>query len=130
MSSELVCPKCHGAMRSYERNGVNIDQCVACRGIFRDRGELEQLLDAEAAYNQASQPAPQTQPRGYGYQGGQSGHHGSTWAPGGHPQRRKSFLGELFALAPAADRDGGFRASTPFRRPGPSQPIVRPVPAR
>ena len=41
-------------MRTYERNRVNIDQCVDCRGIFSDRGELEQLLDAEATYDQAA----------------------------------------------------------------------------
>ena len=34
-------------MRTYERNGILIDQCEECRGIFLDRGELEQLLDAE-----------------------------------------------------------------------------------
>ncbi|MCW2675390.1 MAG: hypothetical protein JWR70_430, partial [Modestobacter sp.] len=31
---ELVCPKCQGTMRSYERNGVHVDQCADCRGIF------------------------------------------------------------------------------------------------
>jgi hypothetical protein len=39
--SELVCPKCESPMRSYERNGVTIDQCTGCRGVFLDRGELE-----------------------------------------------------------------------------------------
>ncbi|MHB1569970.1 MAG: TFIIB-type zinc ribbon-containing protein [Solirubrobacteraceae bacterium] len=34
-------------MRTYERNGVVVDQCRECRGIFLDRGELEQLVDAE-----------------------------------------------------------------------------------
>jgi uncharacterized protein len=43
----LICPKCRGAMRSYERNGVVIDHCEECRGIFLDRGELERLIDAE-----------------------------------------------------------------------------------
>ena len=93
MATELVCPKCQGAMRTYERNGVNIDQCVDCRGIFLDRGELEQLLDAEAMYDQSSQPARQAP--GYEYEDG--GHHReSSWAPGGHQKRRKSFLSELF----------------------------------
>src|SRR4051794_15536037 len=44
---ELSCPKCHGAMRSYERSGIVIDQCNECRGVFLDRGELEKLIDAE-----------------------------------------------------------------------------------
>ena len=46
----LVCPKCGSDMRAYERNGVTIDQCTGCRGIFLDRGELEKLTDAEASY--------------------------------------------------------------------------------
>ncbi|MDQ3726016.1 MAG: zf-TFIIB domain-containing protein [Actinomycetota bacterium] len=46
----LTCPKCGGAMRSYERNGVTVDQCTECRGIFLDRGELERLVDAENSH--------------------------------------------------------------------------------
>lgn len=52
----LTCPKCRGAMRTYERSGITVDQCTECRGIFLDRGELERLVDAEAKYNA---PAPQ-----------------------------------------------------------------------
>ena len=48
---ELTCPKCHGTMRTYERNGVHVDQCTECRGIFLDRGELERLIDAENAWH-------------------------------------------------------------------------------
>ncbi len=55
---DLTCPKCQGAMRSYERSGVTLDQCTECRGIFLDRGELEKLVDAENAYNSAAAPAP------------------------------------------------------------------------
>ena len=51
---ELTCPKCQGAMRTYERNGVNVDQCTECRGIFLDRGELERLIDAENAWHGGS----------------------------------------------------------------------------
>lgn len=49
MSEALTCPKCGGSMRSYERNGVTVDQCGECRGIFLDRGELERLIDAESS---------------------------------------------------------------------------------
>jgi Zn-finger nucleic acid-binding protein len=74
---QLTCPKCHGAMRSYERSGIVIDQCTECRGVFLDRGELDKLIDAEAQQQPASAasaapPAPSqgppwgsAQPRGY-----------------------------------------------------------------
>jgi len=61
-------------MRSYERNGVVLDQCTECRGVFLDRGELERLIDAEAAYYDdrpsapQHQPAPQHEPQGRGSQ--------------------------------------------------------------
>lgn len=45
--AELQCPKCQSAMRSYERNGITVDQCTGCSGIFLDRGELERLIQAE-----------------------------------------------------------------------------------
>jgi uncharacterized protein len=49
-TDSLTCPKCGGAMRSYERNGVTVDQCTDCRGIFLDRGELDRLIDAESSH--------------------------------------------------------------------------------
>jgi Zn-finger nucleic acid-binding protein len=50
MPTDLICPKCQGAMRSYERSGITVDQCADCRGIFLDRGELEHLVDAEQSW--------------------------------------------------------------------------------
>ena len=78
----LICPKCQGTMRTYERNGVHVDQCTECRGIFLDRGELERLVDAEnawhggpaaaaapgpypAAHQPSSQPFPQPSSPGH-----------------------------------------------------------------
>jgi Zn-finger nucleic acid-binding protein len=62
---ELICPKCHGAMRTYERSGITVDQCSECRGIFLDRGELERLVDAETAFHARSAaggPGPVSSP--------------------------------------------------------------------
>jgi uncharacterized protein len=48
--AELTCPKCKGPMRTHKRNGVTIEQCRKCHGIFLDRGELEQLIGAESSF--------------------------------------------------------------------------------
>lgn len=104
MATELACPKCQASMRSYERNGIQIDQCTECRGIFLDRGELERLIDAESAFTQAARqgemsrassgvPTPGPSPDGYPWS--DSGSHGKP-RYGGHHGRRKSFLSELF----------------------------------
>jgi Zn-finger nucleic acid-binding protein len=59
---ELTCPKCHGVMRSYERNGVTVDQCTECRGLFLDRGELDRLIDAENRWHGEPPPAAAAPP--------------------------------------------------------------------
>jgi len=59
----LTCPKCQGSMRTYERSSITVDQCMECRGIFLDRGELERLVDAEVAFNAPAPPPQQSQPR-------------------------------------------------------------------
>jgi Zn-finger nucleic acid-binding protein len=57
-ATALRCPKCNAPMRSYERNGLHVDRCTECGGLFLDRGELERLVEAEAGYYGASGPAP------------------------------------------------------------------------
>jgi hypothetical protein len=50
MTTDLhPCPKCQTPMRTIERSGIHIETCPDCRGIFLDRGELDRLLDLEAA---------------------------------------------------------------------------------
>ena len=61
MQQQMTCPKCMGVMRQFERNGVIVDQCAECRGIFLDRGELEKLVDAENSFYDR-QPQAQAQP--------------------------------------------------------------------
>jgi Zn-finger nucleic acid-binding protein len=43
-TATLICPKCQGEMRTYERNGVLARPLRGSRGVFLDRGELERLL--------------------------------------------------------------------------------------
>lgn len=92
-AAALICPKCQATMRSYERSGITVDQCTQCRGIFLDRGELERLMDAEAAYAtgggaDAYPPASgQPVPEGDWSEGHRGGYRG---------KRRRGFLGELF----------------------------------
>lgn len=95
-AAPLTCPKCEGEMRSYERNGIVIDQCRECRGVFLDRGELERMIDAEGAFLQQNAPAPppQRQDRERSHSSGPSDHGGGY---GGKKKKSKaSFLSELF----------------------------------
>jgi Zn-finger nucleic acid-binding protein len=69
----VICPKCQSVMKTVDKNGIHIDQCEGCHGIFLDRGELEQIVGAESSYygNQAAPPpyqggVPQGAPVRYG----------------------------------------------------------------
>jgi uncharacterized protein len=42
--SILSCPVCQGAMREIAKEGVLIDTCTQCRGVWLDRGELEKIV--------------------------------------------------------------------------------------
>jgi len=59
----MKCPTCHDAsLTVIDRQGVEIDYCPACRGIWLDRGELEMLLDlatnVDAPTESESTPTP------------------------------------------------------------------------
>jgi uncharacterized protein len=84
----MTCPKCRGEMHTYERNGVHVEQCTECRGLFLDRGELERLVEAEGSFYRAP-TAQRYDDRRDGY--GEYSHHGKHYK-----KRKKHFLEELF----------------------------------
>ncbi|MEU9353878.1 zf-TFIIB domain-containing protein [Streptomyces griseoloalbus] len=61
----MQCPKCRAPMHTYNRNGVQIEQCSGCRGIFLDYGELESLTRLESQWSQPAPPAPPAAPQAY-----------------------------------------------------------------
>jgi Zn-finger nucleic acid-binding protein len=82
-----------------ERQGVEIDYCPECRGVWLDRGELDKIIaraseQFDAHPEQAASPPrqPHFQPQPPPYQQG----HGYKQEHGHKPYRKKSFLEELF----------------------------------
>ena len=47
MPAHGPCPSCGGDLVAIERSGVRIDACRSCRGVWLDRGELDQILERE-----------------------------------------------------------------------------------
>jgi Zn-finger nucleic acid-binding protein len=94
MATDLVCPKCQGHMRAYERSGVTVDQCADCRGIFLDRGELEHLVDAEQGWQRShSAPAPSDR---YDRDRDRYDDDHQRYSQGSQKKRKKSFFDDLF----------------------------------
>ena len=101
MTTDLICPKCQGGMRSYERSGITVDQCADCRGIFLDRGELEHLVDAEQSWQrrEPSQREPQRDreipfPKTFG--DGDDDDDDRYRGEGDRKRRKRSFFDDLF----------------------------------
>ena len=91
-----VCPETNLVMS--ERQGVEIDYCPNCRGVWLDRGELDKIIERSGA-QEAATPPPQQQPAAPQYQQpppqyAQPGNYG--YGHGHHYKKRKSFLEELF----------------------------------
>lgn len=69
--SSLRCPNCSGAFNEILREGILIDVCQQCKGVWLDRGELEKLLSmarsgdlyGESSASQRSAPPPQNPPQ-------------------------------------------------------------------
>ena len=62
----MKCPTCPDTtLVMADRQGIEIDYCPACRGIWLDRGELDKLLErsASAAAPAAPAPMPTAHPR-------------------------------------------------------------------
>jgi len=65
----MDCPVCKNvSLVMSERQGIEIDYCPNCRGVWLDRGELDKILERSVAAAPATQAvAPAAPPRqGYG----------------------------------------------------------------
>ena len=52
----MRCPVCdHVDLQMTERRGVEIDYCPSCRGVWLDRGELDEIIARAASQPAASQ---------------------------------------------------------------------------
>lgn len=56
----MNCPTCNVALVMSERQGIEIDYCPKCRGVWLDRGELDKIID-RASDDRDDRPAPQQQ---------------------------------------------------------------------
>ena len=103
----MKCPACDVPLSMTDRQGIEIDYCPQCRGVWLDRGELDKIIERTGAVEAASRPAapapaPPTRhdrPPQTGYTQHGSPQHGSP-QHGQHDyyrhKKKKNLLGELF----------------------------------
>jgi uncharacterized protein len=104
----MNCPSCQTVLTMADRNGVEIDYCPQCRGVWLDRGELDKIIERSVAFDSRN-PNPPQEAR-YQYEGPPRGH--EAYDPDRHRRddddyrydgrydskrnRKRSFLGDLF----------------------------------
>jgi Zn-finger nucleic acid-binding protein len=91
----MKCPVCQIDLHMTERQGIEIDYCPQCRGVWLDRGELDKLLERSSADRPPAAPVDRPTyerrvPFEKRWDDDEDERHGS------RGRRRKSFLDELF----------------------------------
>jgi len=102
----MLCPTCPQVQLTMtDRNGVEIDYCPKCRGIWLDRGELDKLIDRAAVQPSTPDTARpsnrDTQPRHLrDHDDDDDDDRDDDYRSHPHPQqsgrRRKNWLSEMF----------------------------------
>lgn len=90
----MKCPHCiETALVMSERQGVEIDYCPQCRGVWLDRGELDKLIEKSAAAAPSPQPAYQQPAHRPDFA---DSDFDSRQSQGYGQRRKKSWLSEIF----------------------------------
>ena len=116
----MKCPACSDTdLQMADRQGVEIDYCPKCRGVWLDRGELDKIIERVAgmqtgapastpaspaapppAANWPQQPAMPPPPPPYRRDDdsdyGKYTAHGAQGHYHGHKKKKRGFLGEMF----------------------------------
>ena len=93
----MMCPNGHAPLQIAERNGVEIDYCPECRGVWLDRGELDKIIDRAEASSGPARPADTRRDERRHDARRDDGHRSHSGH--GHPPHKKSkgsWLGEMF----------------------------------
>lgn len=91
----MNCPNDNTQLLLSERQGVEIDYCPQCRGVWLDRGELDKLIEKASVQQSSQEQARNSQSNNANGQQYGCDDDDDNYQRGG-TQKRKSMLGELF----------------------------------
>ncbi len=105
----MQCPIDQTELMMTERQGIEIDYCPKCRGVWLDRGELDKIIEHSSQVQAIQPPQPVNQPldqvapprdyyppqeREQEYRGHQEDYRGGY--NHGKKRKKEGFLGDLF----------------------------------
>lgn len=88
----MKCPNCNEILVMTERQGVEIDYCPACRGVWLDKGELDKIIERSAELDASVNRQYENLQQPYSRQGSHGSQHNNPYQKHG----RRGFLGSLF----------------------------------
>lgn len=96
----MKCPVDQVELSMSDRQGIEIDYCPQCRGVWLDRGELDKIIDRANAIQEAPQSRQETKPPTY-YEKHDNKHyydddHRDKYHKGYKKRRKESIFGDLF----------------------------------
>ena len=89
----MNCPSCNVSLVMTERQGVEIDYCPQCRGIWLDRGELDKIIERSAGME--SQGGFNASQQSYGNHD-EHGYNSHDQHNSYNNRKKKTWLNELF----------------------------------
>lgn len=90
----MNCPVCTNVnLVMSERQGIEIDYCPQCRGIWLDRGELDKLIEKSLATSSGQRVDDQRREQSRDYK---SSEHREPHREGHYKKKREGFLADLF----------------------------------
>jgi Zn-finger nucleic acid-binding protein len=87
----MQCPVDQTVLQMTDRQGVEVDYCPTCRGVWLDRGELDKIIDRSAGI---TPPPPQRSEATYDDRRESSQRYPDQRTY--KKKRKESFLGDLF----------------------------------
>ena len=88
----MNCPTCKVELKMADRQGVEIDYCPQCRGVWLDRGELDKIIERSGQTGGSVREAPEP------YRGDEDRqpYRGDEHRQPYYGKKKKSFLGDMF----------------------------------
>ena len=96
----MKCPACDVPLSMTDRQGIEIDYCPQCRGVWLDRGELDKIIERSSAdvapASAAHAPPPVQHAPHPSHQQPHPGYRGDHYKGDYKYRKKKSLLGEIF----------------------------------
>ena len=96
----MKCPSCNETLVMSERQGVEIDYCPKCRGVWLDKGELDKIIEKSTS-GYTSQDLKQNEQKRRNWNDNDDGDDDDEGGffngnSGNNKRRKGGFLGDLF----------------------------------